>query len=85
MDSSPPTDSVRSKVMKTPDIKTKTPDQSKQQKTTETVVASSIGESDSVATALDVDEMIERISETIAPLIVGLDPTDQKMVDETLQ
>ena len=84
MDSSPPPDSVRAKV-KTPDLKTKTPDQAKQQKAPETAVTSSIGESDSIAKGLEVDEIIERIDDIIAPLIVGSDPTDQMTVDETLQ
>lgn len=84
VDSSPSPDSGHAKV-KTPELKTKTPDQPKQQKATETAVTSSIGESDSVIKGLEVDEMIERIDDTIAPLIVGSDPTDQKTVDEMLQ
>lgn len=84
MDSSPSPDSVHTKV-KTPDVKTKTPDQPKQQKPAETAVTSSVGEPDSVVKGLEVDEMIERIDDTIAPLIVGSDPTDQKTVDEILQ
>ena len=84
VDSSPSPDSVHTKV-KTPDVKTKTPDQPKQQKPTETAVTSSVGEPDSVVKRLEVDEMIERIDDTIAPLIVGSDPTDQKTVDEILQ
>lgn len=84
VDSSPSPDSVHIKV-KTPDVKTKTPDQPKQQKPTETAVTSSVGEPDSVVKRLEVDEMIERIDDTIAALIVGSDPTDQKTVDEILQ
>ena len=84
VDSSPSPDSVHTKV-KTPDVKTKTPDQPKQQKATESAVTSSVGEPDSVVKGLEVDEMIERIDDTIAPLIVGSDPTDQKTVDEILQ
>ena len=84
VDSSPSPDSVHTKV-KTPDVKTKTPDQPKQQKPAETAVTSSVGEPDSVVKRLEVDEMIERIDDTIAPLIVGSDPTDQKTVDEILQ
>ncbi|XP_078358636.1 enolase 4-like [Oculina patagonica] len=83
VDSSPSPDSVRAKV-KTPDMKTKTPDQPKQQKATEAAVASSIGESETVAKGLEVDEMIERIDDVIAPLIVGSDPTDQNNMDEVL-
>lgn len=82
VDSSPPGDSVPPKV-KTPDLKTKTPDQPKQQKGT--FVRSSIGESESVAKGVDVNEMIERIDDIIAPLIVGCDPTDRKVADEALQ
>ena len=77
VDSSPCPDSVHTKV--------KTPDQPKQQKPTETAVTSSVGEPDSVVKELEVDEMIERIDDTIAPLIVGSDPTNQKTVDEMLQ
>lgn len=84
VDSSPSPNSVHTKV-KTPDVKTKTPDQPKQQKPTETAVTSSVGEPDSVVKRLEVDEMIERIDDTMAPLIVGSDPTDQKTVDEILQ
>lgn len=84
MDSSPSPDSVRAKV-KTPDMKTKTPEQPKQQKATEAAAASSIGESDAIAKGLEVDEMIERIDDIIAPLIVGCDPTDQINIDEMLQ
>lgn len=84
VDSSPSPDSVHTKV-KTPDVKTKTPDQPKQQKPTETAVTSSVGEPDCVVKRLEVDEMIGRIDNTIAPLIVGSDPTDQKAVDEILQ
>lgn len=84
VDSSPSPDSIHTKV-KTPDVKTKTPDQPKQQKPTETAVTSSVGEPDSVVKRLEVDEMIERIDDTMAPLIVGSDPTDQKTVDEILQ
>ena len=84
VDSSPSPDSVHTKD-KTPDVKTKTPDQPKQQKPPETAVTSSVGEPDSVVKGLEVDEMIERIDNTIAPLIVGSDPTDQKTVDEILQ
>lgn len=84
VDSSPSPNSVHTKV-KTPDVKTKTPDQPKQQKPTETAVTSSVGEPDSVVKRLEVDEMIERIDDTIAPLIMGSDPTDQKTVDEILQ
>ena len=84
VDSSPSPDSVHTKD-KTPDVKTKTPDQPKQQKPMETAVKSSVGEPDSVVKGLEVDEMIERIDNTIAPLIVGSDPTDQKTVDEILQ
>ena len=81
-DSSPLADSVPPKV-KTPDLKTKTPDQPKQQKGAD--VTSSIGESESVAKGVDINEMIERIDDIIAPLIVGCDPTDQKVADEALQ
>lgn len=84
MDSSPSLDSARAKA-KTPDMKTKTPDQPKQQKGTDTAAASSIGESDTIVKGLEVDEMIERIDDTIAPLIVGCDPTDQNNVDGMLQ
>ena len=84
VDSSPSPGSVHI-TFKTPDMKTKTPDQPKQQKPTETAATSSVGEPDSVAKGLEVDEMIERIDDTIAPLIVGSDPTDQKAVDEILQ
>lgn len=84
VDSSPSPDSIHTKV-KTPDVKTKTPDQPKQQKPTETAVTSSVGEPDSVVKRLEVDEMIERIDDTMALLIVGSDPTDQKTVDEILQ
>ena len=84
VDSCPPPDSLRVKV-KTPDLKTKTPEQSKQQKGAEITITSSEGESDSIAKGLDLDEMIERIDNILAPLIIGLDPTDQKAVDETLQ
>ena len=84
VDSSPSPDCIHTKV-KTPDVKTKTPDQPKQQKPTETAVASSVGEPEGVVKGLEVDKMIERIDDTIAPLIVGSDPTDQKTVDEMLQ
>jgi len=83
VDSSPSPDSVHTKV-KTPDMKTKTPDP-KQQKPVETAVTSSVGEPESVVKGLEVDEMIERIDDTIAPLIEGSDATDQKTVDEMLQ
>ena len=82
VDSSPPTDSAPPNV-KTPDLKTKTPDQPKQQKGVD--VTSSTGESESVAKGVDINEMIERIDDIIAPLIVGCDPADQKVADETLQ
>lgn len=80
VDSSPSPD-----TSKTPDMKTKTPDQPKQQKPTDNVVTSSVAELDSVVKGLEVDEMIERIDGAIAPLIVGSDPTDQKTVDDMLQ
>lgn len=87
IDSSPPADSLSSKMVKTPDMKTKTPvtEQSKQQKGAETVVMTTEGESISPAPGLDVAESIERIADTIAPRIVGLDPTDQMKIDEMLQ
>lgn len=84
MDSSPSPHSVQAKV-KTPDIKTKTPDQPKQQKATDAATASSVGESDAIVKGLEVDEMIERIDDVIAPLTVGSDPTDQNNVDEILR
>ena len=84
VDSSPSADSIHT-TYKTPDMKTKTPDQPKQQKPTENVVTSSVGELDSIVEGLEVDEMIERIDGTIAPLILGSDPTDQKTVDDMLQ
>ncbi|CAH3123330.1 unnamed protein product [Pocillopora meandrina] len=87
IDSSPPADSLSSKMVKTPDVKTKTPvtEQSKQQKGAETAVMTTVGESISPAPGLDVAESIERITDTIAPRIVGLDPTDQMKIDEMLQ
>lgn len=87
IDSSPPADSLSSKMVKTPDMKTKTPvtEQSKQQKGAETAVMTTEGESISPAPGLDVAESIERITDTIAPRIVGLDPTDQMKIDEMLQ
>lgn len=74
----------RAKV-KTPDLKVKTPDQSKQQKGVDGTVTSSIGEPESVVKGVNVDEMIERIEDIIAPLVVGCDPTDQKAADDKLQ
>lgn len=63
----------------------KTPDHPKQQKGVDITVTSSIGESDSVAKGVDVDDMIQRINGVIAPLIMGCDPTDQTATDEILQ
>ena len=84
VDSSPPADATRPKV-KTTDLKTKTPDQPKQQKGVDITVTSSMGESDNVAKGVDVEEMIARIDDIIAPLLVGCDPTDQETTDGTLQ
>lgn len=87
IDSSPPADSLSSKFVKTPDMKTKTlvSEQSKLQKGSEAVITSSEGELAGATLGIDVDEIIERIAETITPCVVGLDPTDQMMIDETLQ
>ena len=84
MDSSPPPESPPAKV-KTPDLKLKTPDQLRQQKGADATVDSNAGESDGVAKRLDIDEVIQRIDTTIAPLIMGFDSTNQKAADETLQ
>lgn len=84
VDSSPPPESPPAKV-KTPDLKLKTPDQLRQQKGADATVDSNAGESDGVAKRLDIDEVIQRIDTTIAPLIMGFDSTNQKAADETLQ
>jgi len=84
LDSSPPPDSAHTKA-KTPDLKAKTPDHPKQQKGVDITVTSSIGESDSAAKGVDVDDMIQRINDVIAPLVMGCDPTDQTATDEILQ
>ena len=84
LDTSPSPESLPTKA-KTPDLKSKTPDQAKQQKAADAMTANSTGESESVAKGLDIDEIIQRIDTTIGPLMVGFDPTNQKEADESLQ
>ncbi|KAK2572193.1 Gag-Pol polyprotein [Acropora cervicornis] len=84
LDTSPSPESLPTKA-KTPDSKSKTPDQPKQQKAADAVTANSTGDSEIGAKEDDIDEMIQRIDTIIGPLMVGFDPTNQNGVDESLQ
>jgi len=84
VDASPLLNALPAKV-KTPDAKTKTPDKKKKKKGVDATTTSNDGELSNDNKGLDVEEMIERIDVIIGPIITGLDPTDQKTVDKTLQ
>lgn len=84
LDTSPSPESLPTKA-KTPDSKSKTPDQPKQQKAADALTANSTGDSEIGAKDDDIDEMIQRIDTIIGPLMVGFDPTNQNGVDESLQ
>ena len=82
IDSSPPPEALRPKP-KTPDLKTKTPEQSKQQKVSESQPTSSACAE--IPMGLDIDQLIERTDTVLGPALVGLDPSDQSAVDSSLQ
>lgn len=68
------------------DLKPKSPEPTKQQGKTpaESQPSAAPSENDFQVKTVDMDDLVERITETLAPQLKDLDPVDQKAIDEIL-